>query len=109
MTYCQKCGIKNEDDAEYCKKCGASLSGLKKSQEKEWDKKCEDECSGGSRGWAIFWGVIIILVGLFIIFEMVFKNMLGLEIMNQIDFGWIIAAVIGLFIVILGVRILSRR
>jgi len=109
MSYCQKCGIKNEDDAEYCKKCGASLAGLKKSQEKEWDKKCEDECAGGSRGWAIFWGVIIILVGLFIIFEMVFKNMLKLEIMNQIEFGWIIAAVIGLFIIILGVRILSRR
>ena len=111
MTYCQKCGTKNEDDAEYCKKCGATLGGPshKKASDKEWDKRCEDECSGGGRGWAIFWGVIIILVGLFIIFEMVFKNMLGLEIMNQIEFGWIIAAVIGIFIVILGVRILTKR
>jgi uncharacterized membrane protein YvbJ len=111
MTYCQKCGTKNEDDAEFCKKCGATLDISKKAHEKEFDRRCEDECAGGKggRGWAIFWGVIIILVGLFIILEMVFKNMLKLDIMSQVEFGWIIAAVIGIFIVILGVRIISRR
>ena len=25
MVYCHECGTKNEEDAEYCSKCGASL------------------------------------------------------------------------------------
>jgi len=28
MVYCAKCGTKNEEDAEFCKKCGASLTGI---------------------------------------------------------------------------------
>ncbi len=111
MTYCQKCGTKNEDEADFCKKCGAPLDVSKKVQEKEWDKRCEDECAGGKggRGWAIFWGVVIILVGLFIILEIVLRNMLNIQIIDAEYYGWIIAAVIGIFIIILGVRILSRR
>jgi uncharacterized membrane protein YvbJ len=111
MAYCQKCGTKNEDDAEFCKKCGASLDISKKEHEKEWDKRCEDECAGGKggRGWAIFWGVIIVLVGLFIIIEVVLKNMLNIQIFRSEMYGWIVAAVIGIFIIIFGLRILSRR
>jgi len=111
MTYCQKCGTKNEDDAEFCKKCGATLDISKKGREKEWDRRCEDECAGGKggRGWTIFWGVIIILVGLFIILEIVLRNMLKIQIIEAEVYGWIFAAVIGIFIIILGVRILSRH
>jgi len=111
MTYCQKCGTKNEDDAEYCKKCGAPLDVSKIGREKEWDRRCEDECAGGKggRGWAIFWGVIIVLVGLFIIIEVVLKNMLKIEIFQTEMYGWIVAAVIGIFIIIFGIRILSKR
>jgi len=111
MAYCQKCGTKNEDDAEFCKKCGATLDISKKGREKEWDRRCEDECAGGKggRGWTIFWGIIIILVGLFIIFEVVLRNMLNIQIVDSQVYGWIIAAVIGIFIIILGVRILSRH
>ena len=25
MVYCHKCGTKNEDDAEFCSKCGSLL------------------------------------------------------------------------------------
>ena len=111
MAYCQKCGTKNEDDAEFCKKCGATLDISKKEHEKEWDRRCEDECAGGKggRGWAIFWGIIITLVGLFIIIEVVFRNILKIQIVNTDMYGWIIAAVIGIFIIIFGLRILSRR
>ena len=111
MTYCQKCGTKNEEEAEYCKKCGAPLDISKKEHEKEWDKRCEDECAGGKggRGWAIFWGVIITLVGLFIIIEVVFKNILKIQILQTEIYGWIVAAVIGIFILIFGLRILSKR
>jgi len=116
MTYCQKCGTKNEDDAGFCKKCGAPLDITKMSQEKEWDKHCEDECAGrkGGRGWAIFWGVIIILVGLLIIFEVILKGLSKsypdiLGWVNSVEFGWIFAGVIAIFIIVFGLRILSRR
>jgi len=116
MTYCQKCGTKNEDDAEYCKKCGATLDITKKGYEKEMNKRCEDECAGGKggRGWAIFWGVIIILIGLFIIFEVILKGLSNsypdlLGWTKSFEFGWIFAAVIAIFIIIFGLRILSKR
>ena len=116
MAYCPKCGTKNEDDAEYCKKCGASLDITKKRYERDMDKRCEEECSGGpgGRGWTVFWGVIIILVGLLIIFEVILKglsntypNILGW--VNSIEFGWIFAGVIAIFIILFGLRIISKR
>lgn len=116
MTYCPKCGTKNEDDAEYCKKCGAPLDITKKGYEKNMDKRCEEECAGGKggRGWAIFWGVIIILVGLFIIFEVILKGLSKsypdlLGWVNSVEFGWIFAGVIAIFIILFGLRILSKR
>lgn len=116
MTYCQKCGIKNEDDATYCKKCGAPLDISKKGYEKEFEKRCEDECAGGKggRGWAIFWGVIIILIGLFIIFEVILKGLSGtypniLGWVNSIEFGWFFAGVVAIFIILFGLRIISNR
>ena len=70
MTYCSKCGTKNDDDSEFCKKCGLSLKGTKKDMEKEWEKKCEEECPlGGKRGAPIFWAILLVLIGLVIIFE----------------------------------------
>ena len=117
MTYCQKCGTKNEDDAEFCKKCGASLRGGKKNLEKEWDNKCDEECNSGpsGRGWGLFWGIIIILVGLWIIFEFVIKEYLktnptmGLIWLRDFPFGLLIAAVFGIFIIVFGLRILGKK
>jgi uncharacterized membrane protein YvbJ len=113
MTYCQKCGTKNEDDAEFCKKCGAPLDISKKEHEKEWDRRCENECAGGGRGWAIFWGVIIILVGLLIIFEVIIKGLAkttpALSWVNSVEFGWFFAAAIAIFIIIFGLRIISKH
>ena len=31
MVYCPKCGTKNEDDATFCKSCGASLTGSRQN------------------------------------------------------------------------------
>ena len=116
MTYCPKCGTKNEDDAVYCNKCGAPLDITKKGYEKDMNKRCEDECAGGKggRGWAVFWGVIIILVGLFIIFEVILKGLSSsypdlLSWVNRVEFGWIFAGVIAIFIIAFGLRILSKR
>lgn len=35
--FCGECGTKNEKDAKFCEKCGASLAGTKKSSEKKSD------------------------------------------------------------------------
>jgi uncharacterized membrane protein YvbJ len=111
MTYCQKCGTKNDDDAEFCKKCGASLSGGKKSLEKEWDNKCDEECNAGpsGRGWGLFWGIIIILIGLWIIFEFVLKEYLDFPWVKTFPFGLIIAAVFGIFVIVFGLRLLGKN
>ncbi|MDH5448720.1 MAG: zinc-ribbon domain-containing protein [Candidatus Bathyarchaeota archaeon] len=68
MVYCSKCGFKNEDDAEVCAKCGASLqvSRLEKRRVRR-EKRVEDECFGLPHGGAIVGlliGIIIILWGL---------------------------------------------
>jgi len=113
MAYCPKCGTKNDDDATFCKNCGASLHG----QKQDWarDQRCEEECAGGksNRGWAMFWGVIIILIGLAIIFEFVLKEMAKsytwLSWVNSFQWNWLFAAVIAIFIIIFGIRIVSRH
>ena len=39
MTYCSKCGNKNEDDAKFCAKCGASLDISTKDRKKDHDDR----------------------------------------------------------------------
>ena len=46
-----------------------------KDYEKEWENRCEEDCAGGKHGRPpIFWGIIVILFGLWILFEFVLKN-----------------------------------
>jgi uncharacterized membrane protein YvbJ len=115
MAYCPKCGTKNEDDATFCKSCGASLDARHPRRDEEWDKRCEEACAGGrgGRGWAVFWGVIIILIGIVIIFEVVLKQMAStypwLSWVNTIQWDWIFAGVIAIFIILFGIRLASRH
>jgi uncharacterized membrane protein YvbJ len=116
MVYCAKCGIKNEDDATFCKSCGASLTGSKPEYDRHRDQRCEEECAGGKsgRGWAMFWGVIIILIGLAILFEVVLKDMAKsyptqLSWVTSVQWNWIFAFVVAIFIIIFGLRIISKR
>jgi len=66
-VYCQKCGTKNEDNADYCLKCGANLqTGTPVSQRHE-RKKAEQDCFGLPNGGAIagiVFGIMILLLGL---------------------------------------------
>ncbi|MBN2600137.1 MAG: zinc-ribbon domain-containing protein [Candidatus Thermoplasmatota archaeon] len=115
MVYCAKCGTKNEDDATFCKNCGTSLTGSKPEYDRQREQRCEDECAGGknSRGLAIFWGVIIVLIGLVILFEVVIKDMAKtyswLSWVNTVQWNWIFAVVIAVFIIIFGLRLISKR
>ena len=116
MAYCTKCGTKNDDSAEFCKKCGASLKIISHKPEDEWEKRCEEECSGGrmGRGWSIFWALVIIVVGIWIIFELVLKELAktnpSLEWINNysFEFWWVILAIFGLMLIITGIRILIK-
>jgi uncharacterized membrane protein YvbJ len=65
MVYCTKCGTENEDNAETCKNCGASLSLMPyRYKSRNWD--AGDDCFGGrSRTtWPIIIGAFLILLGL---------------------------------------------
>jgi F0F1-type ATP synthase assembly protein I len=86
LVFCTHCGTENEDDAEYCVKCGAKLTvSTEKSIEKRiekgaeefgkraemwaenFGKQTEQECFGLPHGGTIFGlliGTIIVLVGI---------------------------------------------
>ena len=42
MVYCWKCGTKNDDDAEFCKKCGSNLNDTRRAFEKELEDFTKD-------------------------------------------------------------------
>ena len=76
MVYCQQCGAKNEDDAEFCAQCGASLYPAKAA--KEQGDTCfgseggvEEECFGLPHGGVIagaILGIFMILMGVGLLF-----------------------------------------
>ncbi len=110
MVYCAKCGRKNEDDARFCNSCGAPLgAGVVGVREQRRDQ-CDDGCSGGSRRGSWFWAIIVILIGLWIIFEFGLKNIRGLppELAN-FELWWIFPIVIGIVVIALGVGMLRKQ
>ena len=113
MVYCSKCGKKNEDDAEFCAKCGDSLTGSKKDHEKECENSCEKECAGGKHhGPSFFWGAVVILIGLWILFEFVLKNIEGLNLptwLQEFEFWWLFALIIAIAVIATGVRMLTQK
>jgi len=67
MVYCQKCGTKNEEDAEYCSNCGADLQANKPRRRRRMDDRPREECFGLPYGGAIVGiivGIFLILIGL---------------------------------------------
>lgn len=110
MAYCSKCGQKNPDDSRFCNKCGASLMGPPHEHKKGMDKECEDECAGGKKNASIFWAVIIVLIGLWIVFEFGIKNIPELpDWVGKFEFWWVIPVIIGIAIIITGLSIASKR
>jgi uncharacterized membrane protein YvbJ len=80
LVYCSKCGTKNEEDAEFCVKCGASLTAPsawgRERGRREKGEKPEQECFGLPHGGAIIGVIIGVLVILW-----------GISSIIEIDFG----------------------
>jgi tetrahydromethanopterin S-methyltransferase subunit E len=111
MVYCSKCGTKNEDDAEFCSKCGDSLTGVSKKEEDQ----CDEACAVGKRSpiAPIFWGIIVILIGFWIIFGLIipeteFANNLPSWFLN-FEWWWLIGLAIAIAIIVTGFRILTKK
>lgn len=108
MVYCPKCGKQNADDATYCNNCGAPLTG-RKDANKEWENRCGDTCSGKGRTGLIFWGVVVSLIGIWLIMELGVKNITGLPSwVYDIQWAWIFGVVIGTAILIGGISLILR-
>ena len=110
MVYCTKCGNKNEEGAEFCSKCGASLSGVKKEED-----RCEEACVVGKHSpyASVFWGIVVILVGLWIIFGLVLPETSLRDSLPSwfidMNWWWIIGLIIALAIIGTGIRMLIKK
>jgi uncharacterized membrane protein YvbJ len=74
MVYCAKCGAKNDDNAKVCSQCGALLYVT--TGRPEHYRRMEDECFGIPRGGTvvgIFIGLIILLAGISLLFQELYK------------------------------------
>lgn len=110
MVYCSKCGAKNEDDAEVCVSCGASLYAPKRVAKRRGnecfgpkeEKRFEEECFGLPYGGAmagIIFGIIILVFG--------FAWLTGIEVWQYI--GPVMVILIGMLIIAGVAYGLSRR
>jgi uncharacterized protein (TIGR03382 family) len=112
MVYCQRCGKQNEDGAQFCNKCGASLTGFPREYRKsKRDEECEEDCAAQGKSAPAFWGVIVLLVGVLILIE-ILRNIPGLDLPQwfyDFNFWWVIGLVIALAIIIAGFRMLARQ
>jgi hypothetical protein len=136
MAYCTKCGKKNEDDAVFCKACGTPIKAPRAGgpepkhppesvpagapppppappkpydRGRDWDDRCEQECAGSHSKYSWIWGAIIILVGIFLIFEFGVKNIEGIpDWIKDFEFWWVIPVLVGILVILLGVEAISR-
>ncbi len=114
MVYCQRCGKQNVEGAQFCNKCGANLVGPQrhypKKRDEQCENQCEDECQSNSKENAIFWGIVVVLIGLYVVFEFGVKRIDGLPSwVYNFEFCWILPIIIGLAILAAGVRMVIKK
>ena len=103
---CQACDYKNDDDAEYCARCGAVLAEMKAKPVEGSDEDCygdeDSECFGLPHGGAIF-GIIIGAV-------IIIWGVSAITGFNIWDYFWpIILVIFGLLIVAGAIYAMNRR
>jgi uncharacterized membrane protein YhdT len=82
----------------YCERCG------------KWENRCEEECGSGKGGSSVFWAVIVILIGCWILFEFGLKNVKGLpDWVYSFEVWWIIPVVIGIAIIAAGIKMIMKK
>jgi uncharacterized membrane protein YvbJ len=97
MVYCPKCGTKNEDTADFCVKCGASLKTGTVSSRRYERRRAQQECFGLPHGGAIagiVFGAIILIGGLLLLLQ----ETETIEIADASIFGYILIIVFGILI-----------
>lgn len=81
MVYCKDCGTKNDDDAEYCSKCGSSLQDNgdrpdeRHRHRRDYRYRQRNECFGLPNGGlivGIIFGALLILFGISSIYGFAF-------------------------------------
>lgn len=98
MVYCDECGKQNEEDAEYCSKCGHPLKGDRhRRRSKDYRHRQREECFGLPHGnlivpliigiililwgissiygfaiWNYMWPIIVIIVGIIILIAVIY-------------------------------------
>ncbi|MFX1561739.1 MAG: zinc-ribbon domain-containing protein [Promethearchaeota archaeon] len=109
MVTCQSCGTPNEEDAQFCSKCGAALYAKEKTRGSRTD--CfgrpgapEDECFGLPYGSAIC-GII---VGFFIILWALSYFVPTFQILGTYS-GPIFLGIVGVLIIAGAIYSISRR
>ena len=108
MVYCHECGTKNEDNAEFCSKCGSSLKGNgdhydgRRRRRGDYRYRQRNECFGLPHGGLIvglIFGVLLILFGV--------SSIYGFAIW---DFIWpIVIVVVGILIILSAIYNYTRR
>jgi hypothetical protein len=122
--YCTKCGTNNEEDAAFCKKCGSNLHGpssgpgpvtapyaapYRGGMGRE-DDECERDCKGSDRESSVWWALIVIIIGTWIMWEFGLKHVVD-------EPGWMsgdlfctaIWIVVGIAVVAAGIRMVMRK
>jgi choline-glycine betaine transporter len=97
LVYCPKCGTKNEDTAEFCVKCGASLQTGTYTSRRYERRRAEEQCFGLPHGGAIVTvviGVIILLWG-----GLLLAQQAGWIATSTPDFWVVILIIIGVLMI----------
>ena len=105
MSYCSKCGQKNEDDAKFCSKCGSSLTHPINAGYQDDDCVCSENSRNPMV--PVFWGIVVILIGLWIAITYVFPSYKPAFLQEFTCWG-LILLIVAIAIILTGIRIMTK-